>query len=165
MGTYNTAIYGGLVCTYGGAITLPGSPSVIELDILTADMISIEFSESMKVNDALKDPASYTVVGVGTPDLVIKEVRVGNSIFANIVYLVVEPISVGFFYDVRVVGAGIRSVDNQTMTAPTGEFVKARRTKIDSMLSSRPRMYDLRPKSILRNVLSALGAEDDRIGP
>lgn len=159
-GTYFTSIYGGAL------VTQVENPSVLDIDVVAADTLCIAFTESMRNNTALQTPSSYAVVAVssGAVDLTVKSVRAGQNTYANVVYLVVDPIAAGAFYDVQVVGSGIRSVDNQTMVSPTSQVVKARRTKVDSLLSTRPRFYSTDPKSILRNILNAIGREDDRIG-
>jgi len=139
--------------------------NVAVVKIVALDMVQIIFSEPMKNNAVLQDAASYTVTafnpGVGVP-VTVREVRTGKGISALSVLLVISQPTVGAVYDVTVVG-NIVSLNNVALTINTKRG-KYRKTKNDSLFTTRPSMYDLRPQSVYRNVLTAIGLEDDLIG-
>ena len=145
-------------------VVVPEQPQVAGINVLAADTIEVVFSESMKNNDVLTAVGSYTVVpfAAGSTPVTVREVRAGPNFSALSVLLIVTPPTIGGVYDITVTGL-VRSLDNQTLSSNTGRMTM-RRTKIDSLLSTRPPVYDLTPGAVLRNVLNAIGREDDRIG-
>lgn len=137
--------------------------NVQSISVLAADLIQINFSQNMKNNSVLQNPSSYVLVPFSDGIAVnIRSVRTGKSVGTDSVLLVITPPTPGDVYDLTIVG-DVRSLSNTALDVATGRFT-ARRTKIDSLLSTRPIAYDLRPESIFRNILNAIGREDDRIG-
>jgi len=156
--TYNTDIY-------GGEPSLDLAPFVTAVEILAADLLSVTFSEPMKVNAAFVAAASYTVVPVSTGvSVTVKDAQAGAEASVTEVTLCITIPTLGVFYDVAVVGAGIRSASNQTMSSVNSKTIKTRRTKVDSLLSKGTSNYSLKPTAVYRNILNAIGIEDDRIG-
>ena len=145
-------------------VVVPEQPEITEVNVLAADLLEIVFNESMKNNVNLRAIGSYTIVAFDATSvpIIIREVRTGSSFSTLRVYLVITPPTLGAVYDISIVGV-VRSLDNQSLNVNTGRFT-SRRTKVDSMCSTRPPMYDLSPDAVYRNVLNAIGREDDRIG-
>jgi hypothetical protein len=157
------------ISPWGDAVFPPPPGSVLAFDsadVLAADLILVRFNEPLKVNTALKDPANWIVTPDGAGQAVrVLSVRPGlNVVGTREILLEVTPFTVGEIYTVTASTSFI-NLDSEVLTIPfnTGKF-KGRDTKIDSMVKSRPRMYDTRVSSLLRNILNAIGREDDLIG-
>lgn len=162
-------------CPWGGsphgsacAVVVPPTPltdiEVSLLGVIASDMISITFSEDAKVDDALRNPANYTVtpLGGGAPVGVVS-VQAGNGIRTNFISLLITDFTVGADYLVTV--SNIVGADGSALSATlnTGQFT-GRPTKTDLALTHRETLFGRDPDSIIRNVLTALAMEDDLIG-
>lgn len=139
---------------------------VTSADVWARDLLEVNFSHSMKNNTDLSTASNYTV----TPDtsgqaVSVLSVQVGkNVVSTSKVYLEVTPLSQGDFYTVTV-SPTIVTTDNIRIESDFSTAqLKGRRTKIDSMVLSRPKMYDTRVTSLIRKILNAIGREDDLIG-
>ena len=143
---------------------VPDQVNVTEVNIYAVDLLEVVFDDFMKNNDVLRDPGSYTInaVTAGADSVVVKDVRVGDEVGVTKVYLVVTLPTIGAFYTVAVVG-GVQSLDGLSLTI-ISKKIASRRTKVDSILSTRPAMYSVSPAAIYRNILNAIGREDDKIG-
>ena len=85
-------------------------------------------------------------------------------ILGTTIYLIITDFSVGEDYTVTVsTSINNPSGGNIDSTANTAQF-RGRDTKIDSILVSRPSMYDTSVGTTLRSLLDAIGREDDLIG-
>lgn len=138
--------------------------NLLDVEVLAADLIQLNFSANIKNNAILQSVASYNITALNNTSVSVsvKEVRAGEDVGTDSVILVITPPTLNAIYTAVVVGE-VRSLDNVVLSTASQRF-KTRRTKIDSLCSTRPYMYDLRPNSILRNLLNAIGREDDRIG-
>jgi hypothetical protein len=163
-GPWGTSTWGEGV---GAEAPVEGDNIVIltEVKIVSADLLELTFDRTMKITPALVDPEGYVVQPFDASrakEVTVKEVRAGDS-NTDSVLLVITPMTLGEAYDVFAIGS-MRSVDNKTMSTQNNQRVIARRTKVDSLCSTRQPVYDLRPESVFRNILNAIGREDDRIG-
>ncbi len=140
--------------------------NVVSIDILAADLLQINFSENMRNNAILAAISSYSVVpfnAISAIPVEIREVRLGTDpLKIDSVLLVIAPATVGAVYKITVLGKVV-SLNNVGLTINSGR-ITMRRTKVDSICSTRPTVYDLRPQSIYRTILNAIGIEDDKIG-
>jgi len=148
-----------------GEAAAPPESDVVSADVYASNLIALTFSLPMKNNLTLKNKDLYAIVpeGTGSPVLV-HEVRTGNTLTTRTVFLVVSGFTVGETYTVTVSagpvassGAPLSVLDNIV------QFI-GRRTKIDSMVDSRPGFYDVRPSSNMFSILAAIGRQDDLIG-
>ena len=137
---------------------------VLSTDVYAHDLIEIVFNAPMKNNATLQDVASYVITDTDGAQLEVEQVLTSGDVAVRAVYLVVAPFVTGELYTVTVStqtrltnGSFLSALGNQV------EFI-GRKTKIDSLCSTRPRMYNLTPTSLLRNILNAIGREDDLIG-
>lgn len=152
---------------WGGGGTTAGDADIelTEVNIVAADLIELVFSREVKLNDDALSPDSYTVTttnGSARP-VTVREVKAdGGQAADNTIYLVVTPPSLAVTYTVTVTGT-LKSLDDTALSSNSRDIF-TRRTKVDSICSTRPPIYDLRPGAIYRNILNAIGREDDRIG-
>jgi hypothetical protein len=135
-----------------------------EVNVWAADLLELVFSAPAKNNDVLRLAASYSVLAVdsGIP-VRVRAVRPGTAITISRVFLVITPATLGACYDVSVIG-DLRSAYDNGLTSPVTQRIRIHRTKVDSMLSTRPNMYDLRVEAVYRNLLNAIGYQDHLIG-
>lgn len=135
-----------------------------EVNIWAADLLELVFSAPTKNNVMLRDPASYNMLPFdGGIPVTIRAVRSGLSVTTTRAFLVITPATQGGCYDVSVIG-DVRSAYDNALQSPVTQRVKVHRTKVDSMLSGRPQMYDIRAEALYRNVLNAIGYQDHLIG-
>jgi hypothetical protein len=136
---------------------------VSEVNIFAIDLLEVVFSVEVKATALLLDPASYSVVPFSTGDAVsVLEVRpVSGS--TDRIYLVVTPFTAGAIYDVAVLET-VYARDGRTLVGSLTARIEGRRTKIDTICSTRPPLYNLGAGGVVRNILNAIGREDDRIG-
>jgi hypothetical protein len=147
---------------------IPGTPpsdiEVEDTDVIASDMISITFNKDAKNNDLLRDPANYAVTPLGAGQPVnVRSVQTGNEIRTDFITLEVTPFTVGEEYLVTVsniVGADAAAL---SPTENTAEFV-GRLTKTDDAIRYRENIYGRDVNSIVRNILTAISLEDDKIG-
>ena len=157
------------VCSWGVCDDEPTTPDPInvgitQVNIFARDLIEVVFGTNVKNTKTITDPSNWTLppVNVGQGVTVLSVLTSGlNSI--DRVYLVVTPFTAGAYYVVTMSGE-VRSIKNEQLIGSLNKTMKGRRTKVDSLCSTRPSMYDLRPKAIYRNILNAIGVEDDKIG-
>ena len=145
-------------------------PVVLDLgisavNVYAIDLLEVTFQTEVKVTSALVDPSSYTVTPLDSaaPSVSVLDVRVPNGPATDVVYLTISPISSGVAYDVAVVVPVLNRSGIELSGTLTGRML-GRRTKIDSICSTRQPIYDLRPTAVIRGILNAIGREDDRIG-
>ena len=141
---------------------------VSSVDVLAKDLIRMNFSEDIVVNDAYKSAASYSVFQTSDPlqQLAIRRVLQpqDGSLTVRDVILHIDGHTDGVLYSAKVVGSlvgrlgGIVDPDGTT-----GQFF-SRRTKMDTTLSIIPKHYSKRPTSEFRGVLQAIMDQDDIIG-
>lgn len=133
------------------------------VNVLADDLLEVRFTTPMRNTDALRNAGIYTIEPIGDYRSVeVLSVNAGREFATDVVYLTVTAPEKGAYYIVSVTGA-LTDVSNQTLEV-TEARILPRRTKIDSLVSSRPAMYDTRPQAVYRNLLNAIGRSDDQIG-
>jgi hypothetical protein len=145
--------------------SIPAVSILAKVDVIARDQIVLEFNAPMRNEPALLDVANYAITPVGAGQSVnVISVLSGNRVNPTQIQLIITNFSIGEKYLITV-SSGIHVVDGTSLDASgrTGHFV-GRRTKIDSLISSRPQMYDVRPTSVLRTILTAIGRQDDLLG-
>ena len=136
---------------------------VSEINIFAIDLLEVVFAVEVKATAALLDIASYSVTPFSTGVAVgVLEVRPVSGA-TDRVYLVVTPFTAGAVYDVAVLNT-VYARDGRTLVGSLTARMEGRRTKIDIICSTRPPMYSLSAGGVVRNILNAIGREDDRIG-
>lgn len=141
---------------------------VSSIDVLAKDLIRMNFSEDIIVNNAYKARASYSVFESADPTkaLAIREVQEpkDGTLTTRESILHIDGHKDGVLYSVQVVGnvtgrlGGVIDPDGTT-----GQFF-SRRTKMDTALAVIPKHYSKRPGSEIRGVLQAIANQDDIIG-
>lgn len=137
-----------------------------KVDPWALDMIEVTFTSPVRNESGLQNKDNYTITPLdsGLPVTVLS-VQTGNRVNPRRIFLVTTNPEVGKKYQVSV-NSNIKLTDGSALdiSARTGQFI-ARRTKTDSMVRSRPKMYDTRPnKALYRHLLNALSREDELIG-
>ena len=80
-------------------------------------------------------------------------------------FLTISKFSVGEYYTVAVDDTILKSVEDEFVDAAFNSLMfEGRRTKIDSLIKTRPKLYTIQHRTILRSILNAVGREDDLIG-
>ena len=128
------------------------------IEVLAQDTLLVVFSEPLSTLAANFDAASYTISG-----LTIRSVLEPTTEGAPVdLILTTDKMVVGTDYTLSAAGlepASAASFDSAT----TLEF-KGRQTKLDKVLTSTPILYDTAPASAVRQVLTAIHRENDKIG-
>ena len=166
--TWGTSAWG--VAPWGGITFLPASAATAEVvaaEVLSQGLIQLEFTEGMKANSILRDPTNYTVVPNSTGLAVTVKSVLGvpaTAVGTTVLLLETTDFTIGATYTVTAADTLI-ALDGGLIDAGTrsAEFI-GRLTKIDNIKDSRPELYNIDPKSIIRNVINAIGREDDLIG-
>lgn len=137
---------------------------IVEADVFAHDLVEVVFNGVMKNNSVIQDVASWSVIGTTGDVLTIEEILTGDDVGVRRVYLVISPFNIGEQYTVTAStdmkltnGAALSGIGN------TATFI-GRKTKIDSLCSTRPTLFNLSPKSTMRHILNAIGRQDDLIG-
>lgn len=137
---------------------------VSAVDMLTQDMILIQFEDDMKNDLVLQSTSSYTITADDFGQAVtIKSVESGTDAKTNEVLLHVSPMTVGASYTVTVISVRVANGGFMSTTNNTGQVI-GRITKADSAFSGTTRVYNTQPGSIYRSIILAITKEDDRIG-
>lgn len=133
-----------------------------EADVWAQDMLSVQFALPMKNDEFLQSVQAYTITptnGGGPVD--VTAVLTGNLINPTLVFLVVTVPQIGSTYSINF--QNLYGVTGSVLTPSECEFI-GRLTKEDSVINSRPQMYDMNPTSTLRWLQQAIAREDDLIG-
>jgi hypothetical protein len=141
------------------------APKLNTADVWASDMIELAFDQPMANNDDLINPLNYTVTSDDSGDIsTVLSVRTGNEPFANNLFLILSHFIVGEKYTV-IVNESLISIDKVFINDifRTTKFI-GRRTKIDSVISAKPDMFNMSPDSIYRNITNAIHRADDLIG-
>jgi hypothetical protein len=132
--------------------------------VWAADLIEVTFTSSVRNNGTLRSPASYTIAPHTSGNAVtIREVRAGSDVVTPNIFLVVTPPDIETVYDVAVIG-DVRAASGDVLVPPITGRILMHRTKIDSVLTTRTSMYDLRPAALFRSLMNAIGRQDHLIG-
>lgn len=153
-----------------GSITFAPSPSgeplerILAADVLAHDLVEVVFNGLMKNDSVLQGIDNWAIIGITGDTLTVEEVFTGSDVGVRRVYLVISPFSIGEQYTVTA-STSMRQTNgnNLSSTGNTVTFI-GRRTKVDSLVGTRPPLYNLSPKSTVRQILNAIGREDDLIG-
>lgn len=149
-----------------GSQVIVSGPRLACADVMAQDLLLLTFNVTMANNTALKAASNYRVIpeDIDLPEPRVISVLSGNLPNPQQIFLVVSPFVLGATYDI-VVNPALRSIDNTALDSDglLAKFV-GRKTKIDYIVRSRPQMYDMRPASLMRTLLNAIGREDDIIG-
>lgn len=129
-----------------------------------ADYLEVQFESTVAVNSDLLDPTNYTLTPTSQAvnSVTVKDVVSGAERRPTNVFLVITPPTFDAEYTITV--ANIVSSDGSVFTGPLTATFTPSLTKLDNLLSTVPRLYDIRPKSNLRALFTAIGREDQRIG-
>jgi hypothetical protein len=152
-----------------GASYVPPPPSgiverVYSADVYAHDLIEVVFNAPMRNNSVLRDLDNWSVVGTSGDTLLIEELLSGSEAAVGSVYLVVSPFNIGEQYTVTASTAMRLTNGNYLSILGNTETFVGRRTKVDSLCSTRPPLYNLGPNSMIRHIINAIGREDDLIG-
>lgn len=154
---------------HGGASA--AAPTVLNvglaaINVFALDLIELVFDTPVKRDDVILSVSNYQMLPFDPTRAVsveIRKVTADSTATIERVYVSISPFTVGEAYDFSVLNSPVNSA-NQTLVGTLTRRIIGRRTKIDSLCSTRPAVWDLRSTSVLRNVLNAIGREDDLIG-
>lgn len=127
------------------------------VEVLSLNTLLVVFSEPLSKLETNYNASSYTISG-----LTIRSVLPNTDAAPIDVILVTDKAVVGNSYLLSASGlesASTIAFDN----AVTLTFV-GRKTKLDNVLTSTPILYDTAPDSAVRQVLTAIHRENDKIG-
>jgi hypothetical protein len=146
-----------LVFPLGGGGTVAAAA-----DVWAQDLLTVTFQYSMKNDVFLQSVGAYSVTPLDDgADVNLVAVQTGNTIATRTVYLVVTPPTVGKLYEISF--QPLYDIGGGSYAPDPCKFI-GRPTKQDSIIGSRPQMYDMSPEGNLRKVLQAIGRQDDLIG-
>jgi hypothetical protein len=143
--------------------------------VIARDMLMVTFRESLIVDSAYLDAASYTITAVtdGAAAIQITNVLMQfdedeNPKFSSTPYLflqVTQP-TLGAVYNIDIVTpTSLRYVDGTSPAAAvTVRKFQSRYTKTDQTLRSIPKHFDKRVTAEIRTLLTAISLSDDLIG-
>ena len=142
-------------------------PQLSTIEVLSQDLLSVQFNEQMVNDDALQDVNNYVITPFDNLDfaVTVDEVRPGADPTTDIVYLYISKFTIGVWYTLQLTADNLSSSTEETLN-PSYSSARffGRRTKIDNAIKTPTKMYNVQPKSIVREVLNAVGQEDDLIG-
>lgn len=141
------------------------TPYVVSSNAWSSDVIELKFSDPMLRDTQLTKTSNYTITPVTIGNSVtVLGVRAGKSTSAPSVFLNITQPTVGATYRISA-STNLVGLNGIYLSAniSTCIFV-ARQTKIDDMLNSLPKHYDIGIDSRLRNILMAIGRQDDLLG-
>lgn len=144
-----------------------GDSKLTGMDVVAVDTLLLNWDRDMKRDANLLDITNYTITADAAGDPVtLIEMRAGSTGISDALLLIVTAPTVGEQYTVTVdATSAIRSAaDEQIDVAFNNVKFIGRRTKVDDTMNSMPQIYDNRPAAIFRNILNAIGREDDIIG-
>lgn len=131
-------------------------------DCWAQDLVEVVFAKAMLNNAALTAAASWAVTTVSpwAQPVTVRRAYAGRARAVTRVFLVVTPHTPGGTYTVT--GSGFTASDGSALVTASGVFL-SRLTKIDSLVRSRPPMYDVSPGTLHREILNVIGRSDDLI--
>lgn len=131
-------------------------------DVWAQDLIEVRFSENLKNDVLIQAHEAYMITPEdGGQDTEVTGVQCEDTPAIDRVWLIVTPFQIGKTYVISF--QNLFAVSGLVVTPQITKFV-GRRTKIDSLVSSRPGMYDVTPGAMMRKLLNAVGRSDDLIG-
>jgi len=150
---------------FGGPVLGFASSTVVNVtlaraDIYAADLVWLQFSHDMVRDDALLDPGSYVITGPGVTPVTVVSSGTDADSSVNEVFLVVRGFEVGEEYTITVPGA-LRSIYGSIIKPGASAKFIARRTAIDSIISSLPKALNTMPGSRIRGLINAIGRQID----
>ena len=136
----------------GNAITATADP-------WAQDLLEAAFPIPIKNDTLLQSVDAYTITPLdGGIPVTVLAVQTGNAVSAEAVYLVTTTPTVGKLY--RVEFQNLYAIDGSVVSPIDAKFY-GRPTKQDSIIQSRPSLYDMTPDSTLRKIFNAIGKQDD----
>ena len=138
---------------------------ISEVNLYAIDTIEVIFDTLVRNDATLNAIEAWRIdlAGGAGNQVTIKAVKTSGDVVVDRVYLTITPYSLGAFYCL-VATAPVRSSKGELLVGTDRKIFKGRFTKVDSLCRNRPAMYDLRPTSLYRNLLNAIGRQDDIIG-
>lgn len=132
-------------------------------DPLADDIVLMTFEKEAVVDSKFSNPNTYTVTRVSSEgqDVAIRGVIVPkNSRTTKEVALVLDKPTHGAHY--RITASNLNGRDGNPVGG-SGDFI-GRRTKTEDMIRVISSHYNTAPDSVIRQVLTAIGVQDDIIG-
>lgn len=158
MGVFGEFIYGGE--SVGGDVY--GPDEAIRSDILAENVIILQLDSPVVVNNDFLSLSNYSISLIEGPgnQVNVRSIIRPQGLTTSTILLEIDPPTKGATYQV-----GVGSLDSESGSTIEGFSVFiARRTKLDNMLRFLPNHWDSRPRSLIRQVLTAISIEDERIG-
>ena len=150
------------------------------VDYIAQDLIKLNLGFSARVDATYLNPANYQITPynispIAAISVAVEEVIAVNNygknviaspvnaaVAASVVFLRTTRHAPGANYEVTF--TELHTTNGSIITQDTAVPYQARITKVDSILKSAPAHFDRRTSSIIRNILSAIGVQDDQIG-
>jgi len=162
MGVFGSFVYGSGV-VYGGLLN--PDTTITKIEFVAKDLLRVLFVGDVVINSAYLNPDNYVITFAGSASTDVNVRRVidpqTTSRVANYVLLVTDRHADGTRYSLTASGLTGR---NGNVVVATPKEANGRRTKVDAILSTLPNHYDKQPGAVLREVLTAIGWQDDLIG-
>lgn len=134
-----------------------GALSIEQVEILSANTLLLTFSEPLSQSEVNYLAESYSIM-----ELNVRSVMPPiDDVSPQEVVLVTDEMQVGIAY--HLTANGLVPASGGTFDQTTLPFT-GRTTKLDKALGSTPLLYDTDPDSTMRQLMTAIHREDDRIG-
>lgn len=130
--------------------------SISAVEVLSFNTLLISFTEPLSLDDINFSADNYVITGlpvksvIAEPGTAVTELLLSTDVMdSNLTYTISA-------------GTLVSASGNAFFDLPV-EF-GGKRTKLDKVLTSTPTLYDTNPESIVRQVLTAIHREDEKIG-
>lgn len=134
---------------------------MFQINQIGPDTIRVQLSDTVVVNSAYTSLDTYTISSItGGGDISVRSVVVPVGFTTTDVILYVDKPVKGTIYELTI--NALRRRDGAAII-DSARF-EGRQTKGENMLKEIPSHWDTRPTSIVRNVITAIAIEDDKIG-
>lgn len=134
------------------------------VEVIADDVILIELPEAVVIDEAYLDPATYVITVVeGSGGLTVRSVLPPlDTQIATDVVLTIDKHAHGIQYRINIDDPKLSGTDGGVVTFEE-DFI-GRHTKVEGMIKSLPKHYNVKPDSLIRAVLTAVGRMDEEIG-
>lgn len=133
---------------------------------LALDVLRVDFAQALAANDSMFDLDNYEITPVtsGADTVEVSQIiKGGEADDPTVTYVDLQITRAALDATYQLLITNLETSDSVLLAELVGEFL-GRATKTDSFTRSIPQQYNTRPDSTLRQVLTAMALEDERIG-
>jgi hypothetical protein len=138
----------------------------ITIQSLARDVLRVNFSQALAANDSMFDLDNYAITPVTSGADAVEVARIikgGEEDDPTVTYVDLQITKAALDATYQLLVTNLETSDSVLLAEQTGEFL-GRFTKTDSFTRSVAQLYNTRPDSTLRQILTAMALEDERIG-